>query len=325
MPEQENCGGDILFMNYENALLSPDISWDAVTAGIKVPKTLYKYQSFIKADGTANSHWDGNMEGEFHMSLGCEFEDRNDCKPYFSKDFVLNHIDDFLRSFNADYAVRDTMSKQLMQVLTDTYFDSVISNYQNNIRIGCFTDSPDNEQMWKKYACDKTGYCIEYDTSKNKLFQLSTLPVLYRTRPYDCSLTFANFLILKSNRLGKSQTLEENLEFFKPIYEKILKTAYIPLFIKQKRCWEFEREYRMFLLPHRNARDGMLEASSFLDANYNLDLANAVNAIYLGEDFTALANSSEILKKIIRICKNKKIRLFQKATKNGKTENVIIF
>lgn len=54
IPEQEKCGGDILFMNYENALLSPDISWDAVTAGIKVPKTLYKYQSFIKADGTAN-------------------------------------------------------------------------------------------------------------------------------------------------------------------------------------------------------------------------------------------------------------------------------
>lgn len=87
------------------------------------------------------------MDGEFHMSLGCEFEDRNDCKPYFSKDFVLNHIDDFLRSFNADCEVRDTISKQLMQVLTDKYFDSAIWNYQNNIRIGCFTDSPYNEKM----------------------------------------------------------------------------------------------------------------------------------------------------------------------------------
>lgn len=312
-------------MNYKDALLSPDISWNAVTAGIQMPKTLYKYQSFIKEDGTANSHWGGNMEGQFHMSLGCEFEDRNDCKPYFSKDFVLNYINDFLRSFNADCNLREAMLKQLIQTLTDSYFNSIISNYQNKIRIGCFTDSSDNEKMWKKYACDRTGYCIEYDTSKSKLFQLSTLPILYRIHSYDCSLTLANSLILESNRVGKNQTLEENLEYFKPIYEKILKTAYIPLFIKQKRYWEFEREYRMFLLPHRNTRDGILEASKYLDDNYNLDLANAVNAIYLGENFTTLTNSGEILEKVVCICKIKKIGLFQKTTKNGKTENINVF
>lgn len=314
-----------MFMKYEDALLSPEISWDDVTAGIKMPKVLYKYQSFIKADGTANSHWVGNMEGQFHMSLGCEFEDRNDCKPYFSKNSVSKYIDDFLRSSNTDSNVRAEISEKLMQTLTDEYLNSVISNYQNKIRIGCFTDSSNNEKMWKKYAGDKTGCCIEYDTSKNKLFQLSTLPVLYRNYSYDCSLTLASFLILESNRVGKGQTSEENLEVFKPIYEKILKTAYVPLFIKQKRCWEFEREYRMFLLPHRNTRDGMIEASKYLDNNYNLDLANAVNAIYLGENFTTLANFSEILGKVICICKKKKIKLFQKTIKNGKIENGKVF
>lgn len=316
--------GGCIFINYEDVLLSPEISWDAVTTGIKMPQTLYKFQSFIKADGTDNLHWSGNMEGQFHMSLGCEFEDRNDCKPYFSKNSVLNYIDNFLRSLNVDYNTRDVILKGLMQILTDAYFNSVISNYQNKIRIGCFTDSSDNEKMWEKYAYDKTGYCIEYDTSKNKLFQLSTLPILYCIHSYDCSFTLASSLILESNRVGKNQTLEDNLEFFKPIYEKILKTAYIPLFIKQKRYWEFEREYRMFLLSHRNTRDGMLEASKYLDDNYNLDLANAVNAIYLGENFTTLTNSSEILKKVICICKNKKIGLFQKTKKNGKIENVNI-
>ena len=311
-------------MKYEYELLSPERSWDAVTAGIKMPKVLYKYQSFIKADGTANSHWDGNIEGQFHMSLGCEFEDRNDCKPYFNKNSVSKYIDDFLRLSNTDSNVRAEISEKLMQTLTDEYLNSVISNYQNKIGIGCFTDSSDNKKMWKKYACDKTGYCIAYDTSKNKLFQLSTLPVLYSTHSYDCSLTLASFLILESNRVGKGQTSEENLEVFKPIYEKILKTAYIPLFIK-KRCWEFEREYRMFLLPHRNTRDGMLEAAKYLDNNYNLDLANAVNAVYLGENFITLANSSEILEKVICICKTKKIKLFQKIIKNGKIESVKVF
>ena len=69
----------------------------------------------------------------------------------------------------------------------------------------------------------------------------------------------------------------------------------------------------------------MLEASKYLDNNYNLDLANAVNAIYLGENFTTLANFSEILEKVICICKIKKIKLFQKTIKNGKIENGKVF
>lgn len=145
-------------------------------AGSSIPEALYKYQSFIKADGTANSHWDGNMEGQFHMSLGCEFEDRNDCKPDFSKNSVSKYIDDFLRSSNTDSNVRVEISEKLMQPLTDKYLYSVISNYQN-MRIGCFTDSSDNEKMWKKYACDKTGYCIAYDTSKKQ-----TISIIYTTR-----------------------------------------------------------------------------------------------------------------------------------------------
>ncbi len=205
-------------MNYEETLLSPKISWDAMTIGIKIPKTLYKYQSFIRSNGMANPHWMENMNGQFHMSLGCEFEDRNDCRPYFDKSSVLEHINNFFKSLNVDYVIRDEILNQLSSALENTYFDSVASNYQRNIRIGCFTDCPDNEQMWMKYAFAKTGYCIEYDTSKNELFQLSTLPVLYRNQPYDCSLNIANLLILELNRIGKSQTLEENLEIFDPIY-----------------------------------------------------------------------------------------------------------
>lgn len=311
-------------MNYEEMLLSPGISWDAMTAGITIPSKLYKYQSFIKADGKVNPHWIENMEGQFHMSLGCEFEDINDCRPYFNKQLTLDYIDEFLRSFNADCKTRTEISNKLTHTLTNEFFASVISNYQRKIRIGCFTDFSDNEQMWTKYARTKTGYCIEYDTSKNKLFQLSTLPVLYRTQPYDCSLTFANSLILEANRQGKNRTFEENSEIFELIYEKILKTAYIPLFIKQKGRWDFEREYRMFLLPHRNTRDGMLELSQYLDNNYNLDLANAISSIYLGENFAELDNSDELFEKIISTCRAKRLKLFRKTTKNSKVENLEI-
>lgn len=43
-------------MDYESALLSPEISWDALTAAKMIPPRLYKYQSFMNADGTINSH-----------------------------------------------------------------------------------------------------------------------------------------------------------------------------------------------------------------------------------------------------------------------------
>lgn len=81
-----------------------------------------------------------------------------------------------MRSSNTDSNVRAEISEKLMQTLTDEYLNSVISNYQNKIRIGCFTDSSNNEKMWKKYAGDKTGCCIEYDTSKTNYFNYPHYP-----------------------------------------------------------------------------------------------------------------------------------------------------
>ncbi len=310
-----------MFLNYESALLSPEISWDTLTASIVIPSRLYKYQSFIKADGNANPYWIRNMEGQFHMSLGCEFEDTEDCKPYFDRQLVVNYIDEFLQSFNTDFKIRSKMREQLDSALTNDYFASVTSRYQGDIRIGCFTDSSDNEDMWIKYAMGKSGYCIEYDTSKAELFQLSTLPVLYQNQPYNCSFTLASTLILDASRIGKKRTFEENFEIYKPIYEKIHKTAYIPVFIKQKERWDFEREYRMFLLKQRNTRNGMIEASQHLDSNYNLNLGSAVSSIYIGENFSSLNHHRELLETVIAICKTKRIKLFQKVAKDNGLKN----
>ena len=100
--------------------------------------------------------------------------------------------------------------------------------------------------------------------------------------------------------------------------------AYVPLFIKRQ-YWEFEREYRMFLLPHRNTRKGMFKDSEYLDNNYNIDLIDAVNAIYLGENFIKLDNHRELLKQVISICKVKQIGLFRQTVKDGVLENIKIF
>lgn len=309
-------------LNYEGALLSPDISWDILTSYRKMPLKLYKYQSFIQTDGRENPYWISNMEGQFHLSLGCEFEDKEDCKPTFKKKTVYKHIDYFLKSIGVDYKRKSEILKELERNLTNDYFDTVISNYQKKIRIGCFTDSSENECMWKKYAYDKTGYCIEYDTSKHKLFQSSTFPVQYRDQPYDCSLTLADLLILWSKN-GGDQLTKENLKTFQPIYERILKMAYIPAFIKKNK-WSFEHEYRMFLLKQRTSENRVIERFQYLDNNSNLDLSNAISAIYLGERFAENANSDDLIKKIINLCEMKRLKLFQKTDKKGKIENLEI-
>ena len=111
---------------YKDALLSPDISWDLVTQGIKIPLNLYKYQSFVTEKGDENLYWSANMNGQFHMSLGCEFEDINDCKPFFNKAAILKYFDNLFKSLNMNLEQKDEMLNEIDDALTEEYFIQVI-------------------------------------------------------------------------------------------------------------------------------------------------------------------------------------------------------
>ena len=304
-------------MTYEDELLSPDVSWDLITQKKLIPPRLYKYQSFFDIHGYENPYWSANIKGQFHMSLGCEFEDINDCKPFFNKGFIFDYIKKFFINFNTDAETVNKILTDINNMITEKYLVQVMNNYQKNIRIGCFTDTPCNNEMWDKYAFQKSGYCIEYDTSKNSLFSLSTLPILYSDKPYDSSLTLVNSLIIECIKNAKQYSMEEILSRFDSIYKKILKTTYIPIFIKNKKVWQFEHEYRMFLLENRNTRDGSLKAKDYLDNNYNIDLSKAISAVYLGENFNKNKGHDALLDNIIMICHEKGINLFRKEIKNG--------
>lgn len=297
-------------MTYQEALFSPDLSLANLTQRIVLPQKLYKYQSFHKNDGTPNPFWQGNMNGEFHTSLACEFEDEHDCMPHFNKETVSRYIDDFLQQLNTPTEERKHIIRQIDK---DFSVKEIIDNYQKEIRIGCFTRSSDNEKMWIKYANDKRGYCIEYDTSKNRLFKLLMLPVLYSDFPYDASYVLSNWIILESIRQAKQRSLEENSKIYNRIYKQNLKMSYISLFIKEKGIWEFEQEYRMFILKHINTRQGLLEMDKLLDKNFNLDLSDSITAIYLGESFFANEDSFELLNEVKSIANRKNIRLVMKS------------
>lgn len=300
---------------YKEVLLDPSISYSAMAEFQPMPKYLYKYQEFYSKEGKENIYWRQNIKGSFHLSLGSEFEDYNDCKPFIDKDNVWRIIEDFLlscSSYKMDKRGLKRAKAEMDAILTPEYFEDVASNYRNQIRIGCFTVSAGNLDMWEKYSNARTGFCIEYQTEKNELFRYSTLPVLYSDKPYNSSLSLACSIILDLYQKAKGRSLEENSKIFEPIYAKMLKTAYIPLFIKEISRWSFEEEYRMFLLKHRNTQIGMLKSNEILDKNYNIDLSNAITAVYLGEDFEKNKNYEAIKSEIIQMAKEMNIKVLKK-------------
>ena len=312
-------------MTYKEMLFSPTDSLDHMSQTVPFPSRLYKYQSFVLAkDGSPNPYWSGNLEGQFHLSLGCEFEDSMDCRPSFHLDHVLGYIDELSKIDPISEQEQKKILDALKTVMTPEYFRGIQENYQRSIRIGCFTDSSDNVRMWNKYACHKTGFCIEYTTQKHPLFRLSTLPVLYENAPYDSSMTLAHFVILECVRQAKGRTMQENMSIYDSAYRKILKTAYIPLFVKEKKRWKFEREYRMFLLKTRTTREGKLESKDYLDSSFNLDLSHEITAVYLGQNFEKNPDSAQLLESVASICRRKGIPLYQKEPQHGKKANKLL-
>jgi hypothetical protein len=292
-------------MTYKDAFFDPSISWAQLIEEVQIPKKLYKYQSFYTESGLENQFWMNNMQGEFHLSLGSEFEDANDCKPYICKADVKRHLHNFLKSMNEEQEQINSVIQQFETAFNENSIERIVNNYQSTIRIGCFTDSFKNDQMWSKYATCYRGYCIEYDTSKAELFTLSMLPVLYIFNQYNLSISYANSLILECCRQGKKRSEEEQLEIYKGIYEKISKITYIPIFLKNEDKWSFEKEYRMFILNNRTTKDGVLRMKDVLDEKHNINLSKAVKAIYLGKNFYENENADILYDKLLSIQKSK--------------------
>ena len=253
-------------MTYKKALFHPDVSWAELIDEIDIPDRLYKFQYFYSENGEENKFWKNNMQGEFHLSLACEFEDTNDCRPYINKMDVKQCLNDILKkSKKVEQSIIKSAIKQFEEVFDENIAKEIVHNYQNMIRIGCFTTSFKNEKMWNKYSNCGRGFCIEYDTKKAELFSLSTLPILYTSKQYNMSLNYACSLIMEWCRQGKKRSMEEHLQKNNNIYEKIIKTAYIPLFLKNAEKWSFEKEYRMFVLKKRKTPSGMLKMEDVLD------------------------------------------------------------
>lgn len=291
---------------YKEALFDANIYLEELIKDVEIPQKLYKFQGFYSPAGIENEFWKRNIQGEFHFSLASEFEDKADCNPDIDGKKVLEQLRNSLQliSQNCKKEKIDEIISELENSMGNN-INTIKKNFQNNIRIGCFTDDFQNEEMWRKYADDFRGFCIEYDTDKEELFSNSMLPILYTQDTFDISIPYIDAILLACFP-GKDD--EDKIDKFEVYYKKILKMTYAPVFIKETK-WEFEKEYRMFLLNNMNTKDGLIKMQNKLDDNYNINLSNAIKTIYLGKNFRDNENADQIYNTILTISNKKKFNI----------------
>ncbi|WP_394871471.1 DUF2971 domain-containing protein [Clostridium butyricum] len=293
-------------------LMDADISLNDMCNFITKPSKVYKYQGFlsIKNDNRENPFWKDNINGSFHLSLGCEFEDKNDCRPHINIEEVKRRILRFFKNCESDINKLTEIAKELDAIIPEDYVETVVDRYQRDILIGCFTQKPNNEYMWKEYADASRGFCIEYDTLKENLFKDSMLPIEYGNKQDNSSLTMYLNFILEKTREAKRRTMQENISIFPEEYARLMKLTYIPIFLKGER-FRREEEWRMFVLNNRTYETRTINKADIVDSNNNINLKKAITAIYLGENFCKNPNFKIIKSQVDKIVEENNIRLYQ--------------
>ncbi len=164
--------------------------------------------------------------------------------------------------------------------------------------------------MWKKYADDLRGFAVEYDTSKLPYLKKNVLPVLYTDDEIDNTSNAVRWFIALANADAKGRTLEEDMKVMgKEFYNKMMKCSLSTIFIKRNK-YAFEHEYRMYFF--KSKIEELIEKSN-LSADRNLDLSEAVSAIYLGEKFDLSDDANKgIIEKLKKIKNEKNIPIFKR-------------
>lgn len=274
-----------------------------------IPASLYKYRSFYDRNNNENDienkYWKDYLWGKFHLNTADNFEDVNDCKPFFDKDKLINAMIDKILDDEPDKIAiikqRKNIIKNNKEIINqiDDYIKKVEKNYKN-IHVGCFTNTNKNDEMWEKYADNYQGLCIEYDTEKHQRLKDSVLRVCYVEEEKRTEFVDKTDIIIK---------FINNLNYNLSTVEQ--KNIFSPLFIKTNK-WSFEKEYRLFLLEHRTMNNNLiLEKKSILDSDNNINLSCAIKAIYLGKNFKQNKNAEKLNEEIIELAKEKNISVYK--------------
>lgn len=256
----------------------------------KVPERLFKYYKF---DG--NNYVKEIVEGKFHFTVPRFYCNNTDvyssddceCRVKYDRYKFVSAI----RKLCGDKNETNETSEQRIEV--NKYLKTVSDNYRGMLRVGCFCTELDNNHMWKNYASDGRGFCIEYDIKqflldrigggRNKNPEFYFGHVLYK----HCDLVFdiTNSLIQYAQKNCHKESLDPT----------DVKMASVPAFIK-RRCYDKEKEYRLIFFKYIGKQvDG-------LDAEDNIDLSRYMKRIFLGPNISLHDEKNMAIVKV-KICR----------------------
>jgi len=144
-------------------------------------------------------------------------------------------------------------SEMMVNILTpeigdfDTVVDKLNAKLNDNFLIGCFSDKPNDEMLWRIRACNY-GVCIAVKPSPGYYFY----KILYQE--YLCDY---GYLKNSFQELTSSMMLEI-VPKIKSKYDQLLKQwitlSFMSIF-RKNRCWEFESEWRVVINGIRGNKD----------------------------------------------------------------------
>lgn len=221
---------------YEELLEDVNVDYEAVRKYVHqyMPPKLYRYRAF-------DEFYQSNiMEGKVYFSFPDAYNDPFDCAVRFefsewSKKVFYRGVHNYFQEAQK----RDPRFNMILGRVNQEIFNK----YKKYVKVACFSEAYDSMLMWSHYAKDHTGFCIEYDTTKSKLFEELALPVIYKNERYDAT----NCMITKSRNIACNAVLYKSTD------------------------WSYEKEWRMF---------GTVDY--FRNKPGCLDLKQAISAVYLG-------------------------------------------
>ncbi len=256
-------------------------------------KPLYKYNSFDKDEYNIE-----NLKNKkFFLRFAKGFNDLYDSNIRINIEKICIDLHKSLReglNISKDIKIKEFLEnilenknssfiKEIEKMLSSLEFKErfIKKNFQQNIAVTCFSEKNNSILMWAHYADNNKGFCVEYDyeeiiINKNEQF----LPVIYDQTikdvsdyfPYSKTTTDSNIFTHVMIALSRICVLSKSSE------------------------WEYENEWRLYRInANENGKDTGIKKE-----------APIPKAIYLGARI-----SLENKEKILNICKEQKIRVFQ--------------
>jgi len=249
---------------------------------------MIKDYSFIHQDIINIEKWKFEaFEGLVYPSSPLYFNDPYDCEFCFQTDvlesalsraeyvdIIGRHIrlkqeekNRILHSDNLDRAIQmvlEAHNAKLSAPLEELIKESVNScndEIKDGVRVVCLSEVYDSMLMWSHYACNHTGFCIEYVFEETDMFYKYLHPVVYTNERYI---------------ITKSDIMQENSEY---MYSSTCRKSDV---------WAYEKEWRIVTA---NFNKVVPEKLKYPDGKYVFDLRDNIKAFYLGakisEDFKA--------------------------------------